>query len=453
MKRILIIVALFHGMLSMISAQVLSYEIREEKVGYVAGINDVKGKIFGREISEVKYSNSEEQCNYYLTSLAFGVLHQRGPITTWMISYIGTSPLQKLRNNVINGQNKVNIKIHLKGKNENITTNADIEYTIISSAFSRETRIGTFLITSIGSKMSTNKRKASDAYEHVSYVFRLLCLHDIERIEIETKPGEMSSVRFDKIKTSPTYKAMALDLEKKTGKLNYFKLPSGTEVPNTKQSQNITKPTQIITIETKQKFENKNDNDNINSFSIRRKEHLVKRGETLESIAKKYGVSQGNILEANPGINKAYAGTTLKIPSLKTTYIRRNASTAQQEGKNEYPEMKFDSLNYNVGTIDWDKKKHVVISYKFINVGDADLYIKQVLGGDYINFMYPKSPIPPNGKGEIVVMYNLKMSYDEHLCNRPNGPFKKGFTVRSNEEREIRRLFFNGIIKNSNYNK
>ena len=182
-------------------------------------------------------------------------------------------------------------------------------------------------------------------------------------------------------------------------------------------------------------------------------EHQVKRGETIESIAKKYGISKENILDANPGIKKVYAGATLKIQFTKTSYARRNASIVLQEVKSGYPEMRFDSLSINVGIIDWNKKKHLVISYKFINDGDADLYIKQVLGGDYLNFMYPKSPIPPKGKGEIIVMYNLKRSYDEHLCNLPNGSFKKGFTVRTNEERETRRLFFIGVIKNSNNNK
>ena len=444
MKRILFIVALFHGLFSMVSAQVFPYTITENKEGCVAVTKVVDG--LGREISRVTYPNSDE-CIYY-SNLSLGLYYQGNSIFICSISYIGLSPLEELKNKVIYGQDKVNIQIHLKETDEVIETNARIK---VENAENLVLGIGSFFIFSGGTEMSTNRRKASDTYEHVSHVFRLLCLHDIDRIDIETKPGEMSSVRFDKIKTAPTYKAMALDLEKKTGKQNYFNLPKSTEAPEIKQSQIISKPIQTTTIERKQQPESKDVNDKLNSVSIRRTEHQVKRGETLESIAKKYGVSKENILDANPGIKTVYAGTTLKIPSIKTTYIERKKTIVQQNEKSGHPEMKFDSLSINVGTIDWNKQKRIVIGYEFVNAGDADLRILQVLGGDYLSFMYPTNPIPPNGKGEIVVMYNIARSYDEHLCNRPNGPFKKGITVVTNDKRERYRLFLNGVIKNSNY--
>lgn len=45
------------------------------------------------------------------------------------------------------------------------------------------------------------------------------------------------------------------------------------------------------------------------------KTHTVQRGETVESLARRYGLTPDDILEANPGLKTIYTGMTIKIPA------------------------------------------------------------------------------------------------------------------------------------------
>lgn len=48
--------------------------------------------------------------------------------------------------------------------------------------------------------------------------------------------------------------------------------------------------------------------------------HTIARGETIESIAKKYGVTLEELLKANPGVERMhYVGMALKIPTIQQT--------------------------------------------------------------------------------------------------------------------------------------
>ena len=50
------------------------------------------------------------------------------------------------------------------------------------------------------------------------------------------------------------------------------------------------------------------------------KSHTIARGETIESIAKKYGITLEELLKANPGVERMhYVGMALKIPTIQQT--------------------------------------------------------------------------------------------------------------------------------------
>lgn len=59
--------------------------------------------------------------------------------------------------------------------------------------------------------------------------------------------------------------------------------------------------------------------------------HIVKKGETAESIAKTFGISTESLLEANPDLKQyIYAGMTLKIPAASTQTKPGNANESTQ---------------------------------------------------------------------------------------------------------------------------
>lgn len=61
------------------------------------------------------------------------------------------------------------------------------------------------------------------------------------------------------------------------------------------------------------------------------KTHIVKKGETAESIAKTFGISTESLLEANPDLKQyIYAGMTLKIPATSTQTKPGNANESTQ---------------------------------------------------------------------------------------------------------------------------
>lgn len=64
-------------------------------------------------------------------------------------------------------------------------------------------------------------------------------------------------------------------------------------------------------------------------------EHVVAPGETVKSIAEKYGVSEAALVEANPNLAKfVYVGMKLSIPA-----IARNASSPEQDEEKGIPSV------------------------------------------------------------------------------------------------------------------
>lgn len=58
-------------------------------------------------------------------------------------------------------------------------------------------------------------------------------------------------------------------------------------------------------------------------------EHIVRRGETLTTIAKKYGVSEGELKKANKGGKTFYVGQKLKIPKPVARLAQNTGKTTQ----------------------------------------------------------------------------------------------------------------------------
>ena len=74
----------------------------------------------------------------------------------------------------------------------------------------------------------------------------------------------------------------------------------------------------------------------IPSISFGQTKHVIQRGETLELIAKRYGISVSEIREKNPLVDECYTGLTLFIPpkpqpivNITKTETRRGNSEGQ----------------------------------------------------------------------------------------------------------------------------
>lgn len=66
------------------------------------------------------------------------------------------------------------------------------------------------------------------------------------------------------------------------------------------------------------------------------REHTIQRGETIESIAKMYNVTQQQILDANPlAKDMFYAGMVIKIPQASNTNIASNNNNGNSTNASE----------------------------------------------------------------------------------------------------------------------
>lgn len=82
------------------------------------------------------------------------------------------------------------------------------------------------------------------------------------------------------------------------------------------------------------------------------KEHTIQRGETLEIIAKRYGISTGDLSSANPNVKKCYAGQTLKIPvSLITTSTTKLTAEEPEKPKGKSFWKKVGEVAEGVGKV------------------------------------------------------------------------------------------------------
>lgn len=101
-------------------------------------------------------------------------------------------------------------------------------------------------------------------------------------------------------------------------------------------------------------------------------------------------------------------------------------------------EIKFDNTVHNFGTFSEDTPTQKC-TFKFTNVGNAPLVINQAIGSCGCTVpSYPKAPIKPGEKGEIIVTYKGRGLYPGH--------FKKTVTVRTNGDPSMVRLYIEGTM-------
>ncbi len=99
------------------------------------------------------------------------------------------------------------------------------------------------------------------------------------------------------------------------------------------------------------------------------------------------------------------------------------------------PNMKFESLEVDYGTI--DQGADPIRVFKFTNVGTEPLVIKSAKGSCGCTVpTYPKEPILPGASNEIKVKYDT---------NRP-GPFTKRVTLTTNVGEEPIVLTIKGVV-------
>lgn len=95
-------------------------------------------------------------------------------------------------------------------------------------------------------------------------------------------------------------------------------------------------------------------------------QHTIQRGETIESIAKKYNVDPKEIIAANPTIKDMfYAGMIIVIPERQEDPSREVLQTTAQNNP-QVPNNKVNDINYieEVGTITPADFSAVWISYE-----------------------------------------------------------------------------------------
>lgn len=112
------------------------------------------------------------------------------------------------------------------------------------------------------------------------------------------------------------------------------------------------------------------------------REHIVKRGETFETIARKYSVSLQRLKEANATISECYAGRKITIPSLQETNKRNesvSADTMLLVSGDEAILSKGIVTIYHVGNALWKERKF----------DEAIIYLKEAASRGESRAYYP----------------------------------------------------------------
>ncbi len=100
------------------------------------------------------------------------------------------------------------------------------------------------------------------------------------------------------------------------------------------------------------------------------------------------------------------------------------------------PRMKFEQTELSLGEILW--KKPETVCFVVMNEGNAPLVISRVeVSCDCLVSEWTKKPIPPKGKGEVIVTYNASML----------GHFWKSVEVYSNAADEPVYLDLKGVVR------
>lgn len=152
--------------------------------------------------------------------------------------------------------------------------------------------------------------------------------------------------------------------------------------------------------------------------------HVVQRGETIESITKKYGVTIQDIQKANP-TTKAYiyVGMKLKIPNKKVNnsqYIKRQNNTTNTTAPNE---KRKESDAYKTSNYKTSPKTGSAL-------GDLKISAYLELFGGYSNFLWN------DGKSKPGIGFGASVTgqlYLEHIDIIPEGYYAElglGYTRR-----------------------
>lgn len=114
----------------------------------------------------------------------------------------------------------------------------------------------------------------------------------------------------------------------------------------------------------------------------------------------------------------------------------KEAPSTTQAGKDNYAEIKFDTLKCNLGNFPVSDPVRKC-TFQFTNTGTAPLVIHQALASCGCTVpTFTKTPIKAGEKGQIDVTYNGKGKFPGH--------FQKTITVRSNARNEVVRLIIEG---------
>jgi hypothetical protein len=109
---------------------------------------------------------------------------------------------------------------------------------------------------------------------------------------------------------------------------------------------------------------------------------------------------------------------------------------AQEAQKPAGPHFAFTATEYDFGDIA-HKLPKVECRFEFTNDGTAPLVITKILTScSCVKTTYPKKPIPPGGKGEIVVTYEVN--------KKESGVFYKVIEIYSNAAERRTNLIVKG---------
>lgn len=134
----------------------------------------------------------------------------------------------------------------------------------------------------------------------------------------------------------------------------------------------------------------------IPTFAQSIKKHVVERGETLASIAEKYGVSQEEITKLNPDAAQfVYVGMELTVPgkantatvntdeaSVNTESVEKQKNTPMTAYKERYTNKAHttaDEETQNAGDV--KPIMEIAIKYIALNGDGAEIYKNSILGG------------------------------------------------------------------------
>ena len=91
-------------------------------------------------------------------------------------------------------------------------------------------------------------------------------------------------------------------------------------------------------------------------------EHVVQRGEDFATIAKKYGITEQELMDANPTSKQCYAGRKLIIPKHGVPVVRRSVTPKPLDIKllssDDDILTKSSATTYQVGQALWRKGKY-----------------------------------------------------------------------------------------------